>query len=126
RASPPRCCREKESECSANCNWPRRRNAFDSSKPVEPHGVFCSCMTPIADSLALVLTGGGARGAYQVGVLRCLARHLPKNAFDIITGVSAGAINAAFVASRNAPLADVIDELSEVWRTLELKDVIRI
>lgn len=83
-------------------------------------------MTPHADSLALVLTGGGARAAYQVGVLRCLARHLPGDSFDIITGVSAGAINAAFVASRHAPLSVAIDELSEVWRTLELKDVIRI
>jgi NTE family protein len=83
-------------------------------------------MTPIADSFALVLTGGGARAAYQVGVLRCLARHLPADSFDIITGVSAGAINAAFVASRSAPLSDVIEELSEVWHTLELKDVIRI
>jgi NTE family protein len=83
-------------------------------------------MTPIADSFALVLTGGGARAAYQVGVLRCLARHLPEDSFDVITGVSAGAINAAFVASRSAPLVEVIEELSEVWRTLELKDVIRI
>jgi NTE family protein len=83
-------------------------------------------MTDIADSFALVLTGGGARAAYQVGVLRCLARHLPKDSFDIITGVSAGAINAAFLASRNAPLADVIEELCGVWRSLTLKDVIRI
>src|SRR5437660_1500499 len=83
-------------------------------------------MAAIPDSFALVLTGGGARAAYQVGVLRCLARHLPKDSFDVITGVSAGAINAAFVASRSAPLADVIEELCEVWRTLELKDVIRI
>jgi NTE family protein len=83
-------------------------------------------MAAVADSFALVLTGGGARAAYQVGVLRCLARHLPKDSFDVITGVSAGAINAAFVASRGAPLAGVIEELCEVWRTLELKDVIRI
>jgi Predicted esterase of the alpha-beta hydrolase superfamily len=83
-------------------------------------------MTAIADSFALVLTGGGARAAYQVGVLRCIARHLPANGFDVITGVSAGAINAAFVASRSAPLSVVVEELSEVWRTLELKDVIRI
>lgn len=73
-----------------------------------------------------MLTGGGARAAYQVGVLRCIARQLPADAFDIITGVSAGAINAAFVASRSAPLSVVIEELSEVWRRLELKDVIRI
>ena len=83
-------------------------------------------MADMADSLALVLTGGGARAAYQVGVLRCVARHLPTARFDIITGVSAGAINAAFLASRHAPLPDVIAELSDVWRTLQLKDVIRI
>src|SRR4051812_45465336 len=43
--------------------------------------------------LALVLSGGGARGAYQTGVLRCLARRIPDLRFSIITGVSAGAIN---------------------------------
>jgi len=83
-------------------------------------------MVAIPDSFALVLTGGGARAAYQVGVLRCLARHLPEDSFDIISGVSAGAINATFLASRNAPLSEVVEELCEVWRTLELKDVIRI
>ncbi len=83
-------------------------------------------MTSVADSFALVLTGGGARAAYQVGVLRCIARKLPAAKFDIITGVSAGAISATFLASRNAPLHEVVEELSEVWRTLELKDVIRI
>lgn len=83
-------------------------------------------MAAIADSFALVLTGGGARAAYQVGVLRCLARHLPEDSFDVITGVSAGAINAVFLASRSAALSVVVDELSEVWRSLLLKDVIRI
>ncbi len=83
-------------------------------------------MAAIADSFALVLTGGGARAAYQVGVLRCLARHLPEDSFNVITGVSAGAINAVFLASRSAALSVVVDELSEVWRSLKLKDVIRI
>src|SRR5205823_8837753 len=78
------------------------------------------------DSLALVLTGGGARAAYQVGVLRCLARRLPKLRLDVVTGVSAGAINALFLASRHAPLRDVVEELRDIWRALELKDVIRI
>jgi NTE family protein len=68
--------------------------------------------------------GGGARAAYQVGVLRCLARRLPGTKFDIITGVSAGAINAIFLASRRAPLADVVEELSKVWGSLQLKDVL--
>ncbi len=49
--------------------------------------------------LALVLGGGGARAAYQAGVLRCLARHRPGLRFPIVTGVSAGAINATFLAS---------------------------
>ena len=83
-------------------------------------------MTAISDSFALVLTGGGARAAYQVGVLRCLARHLPAIRFDIITGVSAGAINAAFLASRREPLSEVIEQLSGVWRNLKLDEVIRI
>lgn len=83
-------------------------------------------MESLPDSFALVLTGGGARAAYQVGVLRGLARRLPMARFDVITGVSAGAINALFLASRQAPLRDVVEELRDVWRTLELKDVIRI
>ncbi len=83
-------------------------------------------MPQVPDSFALVLTGGGARAAYQVGVLRCMARHLPAARFDVITGVSAGAINAAFLASRNAPLPDIVAELSGVWANLQLKDVIRI
>jgi NTE family protein len=83
-------------------------------------------MAALPDSLALVLTGGGARAAYQVGVLRCLARHLPAIRFDIITGVSAGAINAAFLASRREPLSEVVEQLSDVWRNLKLEEVIRI
>jgi NTE family protein len=77
------------------------------------------------DWFALVLTGGGARAAYQVGVLRCLARHLPDMKLDIITGVSAGAINAAFLASRNAPLPQAIEELVSLWSSLKLEDVVR-
>ena len=83
-------------------------------------------MAPVTDSFALVLTGGGARAAYQVGVLRCLARRFPEARLDIITGVSAGAINALFLASRHEPLADVVEELCDVWRGLELRDVIRV
>ena len=46
----------------------------------------------------LVLSGGGARAAYQVGVLSYITEKLPQVSFPIITGVSAGAINAAFMA----------------------------
>jgi NTE family protein len=78
------------------------------------------------DALAIVLTGGGARAAYQVGVLRCLARRLPRARLDIITGVSAGAINAIYLASYRGSLADAVEELSKVWGALQLKDVMRI
>lgn len=78
------------------------------------------------DSLALVLTGGGARAAYQVGVLRCLAGKFPKLRFDIITGVSAGAINAVFLASHHAPLWEVVEELCDIWTNLTLDDILRV
>ncbi len=76
------------------------------------------------DQLAIVLTGGGARAAYQVGVLQCIAKRYPGTSFDIITGVSAGAINALFLASRHTPLPETVDELSDLWRNLRLDDVI--
>ena len=77
-------------------------------------------------SCALVLTGGGARAAYQVGVLRSIARHLPRAKFDIITGVSAGAINAVFLASRRGEMAPIVEELTAVWQSLRVTDVMRI
>ena len=60
---------------------------------------------PDSTRKALVLPGAGARGAYQVGVLKAVASLLPKNApnpFAVIAGTSAGAINAAVLAGRAA------------------------
>jgi NTE family protein len=79
-----------------------------------------------SNDLAIVLTGGGARAAYQVGVLRSIVRRFPAARFDIITGVSAGAINALFLASRTTPLEETVEELSELWMNLHLRDVIRV
>ncbi len=76
--------------------------------------------------IALVLTGGGARAAYQIGFLRCLARNMPAERFDIITGVSAGAINASFLACHSGPLADAVDELTEVWSGLSPERIFRV
>lgn len=67
------------------------------------------------DDLALVLTGGGARGAYQVGVLRWLARNYPELHLPILTGVSAGAVNTAHLASRHGTFRQGIDELATLW-----------
>ncbi len=74
---------------------------------------------------ALVLSGGGARGAYHVGVLRQIARQHPELRFPIITGVSAGAINATFIASHAGELTDATDELAELWSELSTSRVMR-
>jgi NTE family protein len=73
--------------------------------------------------LALVLSGGGARGAYQVGVLRIIAREFPEAIPEILTGVSAGGINAAFLAARQEPYQQRIDELAEMWSHLRIDEV---
>jgi NTE family protein len=77
-------------------------------------------------NLALVMSGGGARAAYQVGCLRAIARRLPNVRFPILTGVSAGAINAGFLASRTGPLAARLPELADLWCTLEPERVFRV
>lgn len=75
--------------------------------------------------LAIVLPGGGARAAYQTGVLRCLARELPHLRFPIITGVSAGAINAAFLAAHAGLLPEATRALCETWARLKVEDIFR-
>ena len=76
-----------------------------------------------ARGLALMLSGGGARAAYQVGVLRYLAREFPATVPDILTGVSAGGINAAFIAARQEPYPEKIEQLAEMWRDLHIDQV---
>ncbi|MEP6783462.1 MAG: patatin-like phospholipase family protein [Acidobacteriota bacterium] len=80
-------------------------------------------MTTQPLGLGLVLSGGGARAAYQVGVLRILAREFPEAVPDILTGVSAGGINAAFLAARSEPYQQKIDELAEMWSNLRIEEV---
>jgi NTE family protein len=82
--------------------------------------------SPPAADLAIVLTGGGARAAYQVGLLRCLARKMPDLRFPIITGVSAGAINAAFLASYQSGLGEAVDALCDLWSQLTVENVFRV
>lgn len=74
---------------------------------------------------ALVLSGGGARGAYQIGVLRQIARQHPDLRFPVITGVSAGAINAASIASHRGDLAEATEQLAEHWSALSTSSVMR-
>lgn len=75
--------------------------------------------------LALVLTGGGARAAYQVGCLRFLAQEAPHLNIPILSGVSAGAINAAHIASHPGSFREAILDLVELWQTLSPEEVFR-
>jgi NTE family protein len=77
---------------------------------------------------ALVLTGGGARAAYQVGVLRALAHILPHgapNPFPIVCGTSAGAINAAAIAAGATDFHRAARRLQLVWRNFRANQVYR-
>lgn len=70
---------------------------------------------------ALVLSGGGARAAYQVGVLQALADLLPEgihNPFPIICGTSAGAINAVALASHPGTFREAVTGLAGLWKAL--------
>lgn len=77
---------------------------------------------------ALILPGAGARGAYQVGVLKAVASLLPANApnpFAVICGTSAGAINAAVIASRAARFRRAVAEMEQVWANFTASQVFR-
>ncbi len=76
----------------------------------------------------LVLSGGGARGAYQVGVLKALAEVLPKtvyNPFPIVCGTSTGAINALALAGRAGPFRLRMRKLEYIWRSITPDKVYR-
>ena len=86
-------------------------------------GIAAAEETAPGGDLALVLSGGGARAAYQVGLLRYLARTMPDLEVQILTGVSAGAINVAMLASHPGPLAESVEQLSRLWSNLRAEDV---
>lgn len=73
--------------------------------------------------LGLTLFGGGARAAYQVGVLRGLGRAHPDLAPSILTGISAGAINAAHLGNSEAGFEDATRELEALWRRIDVDSV---
>lgn len=75
------------------------------------------------DNLSLVLSGGGAHAAYQVGFLRCLADQHPVLSIPILTGISAGAINAAFIANHTGTFKEAIDALHVFWGNLSIDQV---
>jgi NTE family protein len=82
----------------------------------------------VLPKIGLVLPGGGARAAYQVGVLRALADLLPArspNPFAVIAGTSAGAINATELAIHAERFRIAAVNLERVWRNFEVQQVFR-
>jgi NTE family protein len=78
--------------------------------------------------IGLVLSGGGARAAYQVGVLKAICRLMPndsKNPFQIISGTSAGAINAVALASYSGHYKLGIRSLENIWKNFSSDQVYR-
>ncbi|HEU0221088.1 MAG TPA: patatin-like phospholipase family protein [Paracoccaceae bacterium] len=76
--------------------------------------------------VGLVLSGGGARGAYQVGVLKAAAEICgPRNPFGIVTGISVGAINTLALVSRPRDFQGAVARLEELWRGLHCSSIFR-
>jgi NTE family protein len=85
-------------------------------------------LPPVGGRTGLVLPGGGARSAYQVGVMRAVADLLPRDAptpFQVITGTSAGAIVAANLASYAGHFRTGTVVLDRVWRNFHVDQVFR-
>jgi len=76
-----------------------------------------------SSDLAVMLTGGGARAAYQVGLLKGIARHFPHLKFQVIVGVSAGAINAAYLAAYRGTLTEKATHLANMWCELNCESI---
>ncbi|WP_135550890.1 patatin-like phospholipase family protein [Paenibacillus cymbidii] len=75
------------------------------------------------ERFGLVLSGGGARGAYEVGVARYMKEHgLTPAAY---AGASIGALNAVFLATASS-FEEGVNRMEEVWLTLEADDVLRV
>ncbi|MES2075982.1 MAG: patatin-like phospholipase family protein [Pseudomonadota bacterium] len=86
----------------------------------------------IQKKTGLILTGGGARAAYQVGVLQAISEILweagwppARNPFDIICGTSAGAINATALACRADNFGEGVQKLLDVWQHISVDQVYR-
>lgn len=81
-----------------------------------------------SNKIALILTGGGARAAYHVGVLKAIAEIVPKessNPFKIICGTSAGAINAMCLATHAFNFRKSVQRILSIWANFHVRHVFR-
>ena len=88
-------------------------------------------MTPEPDKRAIVLSGGGARGAYAAGVIRYVVEEVARDLdgpahFDIISGTSVGAINAAWLAATMNDPDYCVQRLWYLWRTMRLSEAVQL
>lgn len=86
----------------------------------------------LSDTVGLILTGGGARAAYQVGVLQAVVQILqerpggmPSNPFPVICGTSAGAINASALACGADDVGSTLARMHAVWANFHAEQVYR-
>lgn len=80
------------------------------------------------ERVGLILTGGGARAAYQVGVLKAIAEFMPRrarNPFPVICGTSAGSLNAATLAINAGSFRKGVRYLDNIWKNFHPSQVYR-
>lgn len=78
--------------------------------------------------IGLLLSGGGARAAYQVGVLQAIAELYPADSnapFSVISGTSAGSINAVALAGHDGNFCEKVKRIVEVWANFEIHHVFK-
>src|SRR5271170_7056824 len=108
-----------------------RRRRSDNSRSVHAimDGLADTALRPgPRQTVGLVLTGGGARSAYQVGVLMALAEFLPRarNPFQVIVGTSAGAVAASVLAAEAHQWRRAIAGLEQVWANFRSRQVFHV
>lgn len=82
----------------------------------------------MSERIGLILTGGGARAAYQIGVLKAIAEFLPRHAhnpFPVICGTSSGALNAAALAVNARNFRRGVHYLANIWKNFHTYEVYR-
>src|SRR5439155_863279 len=111
------------------CAPPTRRRVRQVGRRIQcDRGMPRSPAHPVNSAVAVVLAGGGARGAYEIGALSALLPRLQQRGErpQVFVGTSVGAINAAFLASTAAdPLDSVLANGSRLWSEIGFDDVLR-
>ncbi len=88
----------------------------------------CGPEEPMSVRRALVLSGGGARGAYEAGVLRFVLGELPARltkppVFDLVCGTSVGAIHACYLGATATQGPERVDRLADIWQRMHLHEI---